>query len=689
MKKIFSGKLYLDGLSKTKFFGIISIILTAVLSCFVAIVVATNSMTYESFQIIETTDFVLPTAIILLLAPFSVYLQFSFLNKRSSSDFYHAIPFTRIQLCLSYFASVITWIAAAILVPVILCSAIYILCPFTSFEASVPFLCFFGYFGAAILLMSLMLIAMSLTGTAVSNVLVFGIITLFFRLIFFIFTIIFEQLVPICNINSMLGAFLKPEFFLPIQILFMENVFGNTASIIYAYAIAVICTVCGTFLFIRRHSESADKSAVSKAFQTVFRCAVSIPTAILAVISFADIAFYNSSIGFDDIFYIFLFLIITLIIYFLYEIITTKGISTLLKTLPQLGIVFAAAFIFWGSVAVTENYIYSFEPTAEELKSISLSLDNYSSNSYEELQTSSISITDPDALKLASNILRNSIDASRNNNFYSHQYSMHTSLKFNTQSNKGVVRNLAMSETEYDSLQSVLLESKEYQDAQLLLPNDNEILSIFVDSSIIQSSVFDPSLREDINNCVWQSFKDEYMSLSVEDKTAVKNSESQCIVGTIIVYGTLDGNTFTSNYDISDLMPKTAELLVSCCENSQDVSKVEALSDNFKNDVVDYDYYYIDAYLYDLKSSVSYNIYYDYSSDNKNNKQNIINLISALEPCYSTKPTINSPIITLLIASEENYNYENYSITFSATSEAYENILSLLGVNEEAVSLIS
>ena len=49
------------------------------------------------------------------LAPVGVLILFSFLNKRRTSDFYHAIPVTRAALFFSLLAAVLLWVIVAIL----------------------------------------------------------------------------------------------------------------------------------------------------------------------------------------------------------------------------------------------------------------------------------------------------------------------------------------------------------------------------------------------------------------------------------------------------------------------------------------------------------------------------------------------------------------------------------------------
>ena len=81
-------------------------------------------------------DFLLciPLYMLPFTAPLFFLLLFSFLHKRKESDFYHAIPYTRTCVYISFASGALAFVFAISAASALLSGLIYTLCPFTTFS---------------------------------------------------------------------------------------------------------------------------------------------------------------------------------------------------------------------------------------------------------------------------------------------------------------------------------------------------------------------------------------------------------------------------------------------------------------------------------------------------------------------------------------------------------------------------
>lgn len=136
-KSWFSFRLYQEGLRQLRLIGIMGMVILGLEAILIPVgrVVSLRQMEHyaEGGRVSkELLNFPEMHPLLVLcfcvLAPLMVLYLFHFLNKRNASDFYHAIPETRLCLFISFFAAVVTWILAIIVV--------------TSFISVAIFLCF-------------------------------------------------------------------------------------------------------------------------------------------------------------------------------------------------------------------------------------------------------------------------------------------------------------------------------------------------------------------------------------------------------------------------------------------------------------------------------------------------------------------------------------------------------------------
>ena len=161
MKKTwFDGRLYLQGLKRLRLIGLAMAILfitVAVLVPLTTWIQTANRMQYvdeyydpmydssydsmygeeDSLQEpkvkeVENRRLIIPVLVASYLSPVFILLIFSYLNRRSESDFYHAIPYTRVCVYTSFVAAAMTWVLAILIASSLAAGLFWTLCPYTT-----------------------------------------------------------------------------------------------------------------------------------------------------------------------------------------------------------------------------------------------------------------------------------------------------------------------------------------------------------------------------------------------------------------------------------------------------------------------------------------------------------------------------------------------------------------------------
>ena len=419
-KKPFSVGLYIEGLRQLRIVGILGAIL---LFCSSAIIVVGNALSmqrqtelYQDSSIVLVNLSALDVAPLLLLlfsvfAPVMTLWLFHFMNKRNSSDFVFAIPQTRMSLYCSYTASIATWLAILALsglIGVLIPAAIF--STYINISYSTLFLFTLSNFLYSIQVMAAILVAMSITGTMFSNIILSALILFAPRLLIFMLTDIWENIPFICsqpNHFSLLSNSINPisgcVLYLLNGISDTYQLFSSAAPMIYSVCLSAIYLLLAAFLFQKRKSETAGKSASSPILQSIYRITV---TMIYCVVVVAAVILSEANVTQDAATYRFEIIVAYLVavaIYFLFELLTTKSVQKMWKAAPGLLIVLVLnGVMIFGMHSIIQR-AYNFQPTAEEVTGITFlpqSTNNGNQVSYDEYIQSHYmgTITDKDLI---------------------------------------------------------------------------------------------------------------------------------------------------------------------------------------------------------------------------------------------------------------------------------------------------
>lgn len=418
-KKPFSVGLYIEGLRQLRIVGILGAIL---LFCSSAIITISNALsTQRQMELYQDSSIVLASLSALEVAPlllllFSVFAPvmtlwlFHFMNKRNSSDFLFAIPQTRMALYCSYTSSIVTWLAIlalsgliGVLIPAAIFST-YINIPYHAL-----FLLTLSCFLYSLQVMAAILVAVSISGTVFSNIILSGLILFAPRLLIFMLTDIWKN-IPFIYASSdhfsLLNDFINPisgcVLYLLNGILDTYQLFSSAAPMIYSVCLSVIYLLLAAFLFQKRKSETAGKSASSPILQSIYRITV---TMIYCIVVVAAVILSEANVMQDATcrFEIIVAYLVAVAIYFLFELLTTKSVQKMWKAAPGLLVVLVLnGVMIFGMHSIIQR-AYNFQPTAEEVTGITFlpqSTNNGNQVSYDDYVQSHYmgTITDKDLI---------------------------------------------------------------------------------------------------------------------------------------------------------------------------------------------------------------------------------------------------------------------------------------------------
>lgn len=417
----------------------------------------------------------LPFILIVFLAPLAVMFQFGFLNCRDSSDFFHSLPYKKLTLCLSYFASALSWMFLISISSVIIIAVVLSFNPFIifSFDAVLVYLLLLIVF--AFVLMSIMLIAMTITGTAAKSLLVYFCCIALPGIFLILFETAIVNYLPIVHYKTVLDSLPAAILLLPLELfqfligqeILKLNLQINLITIAIMFILFAILTVLGCLLFIKKKAEDAGKATASPLVNAIFHCIICLPTAIISAlfamgILATKLTYYTST----SIFLMTAFL--TLLIFYAYGLFTTKKPSDLLKSSSSLVIVIAFTLLFCGGFKLAKEHIYSFSPQADEVESIQL-ISN-PDDSFHQMLYSDLEYTEDDIKAKACDLLRATKDyyilypklSLAGSYVTSKSYIETATLKFNMSDGTTIYRQIHTFVTEYPQLCQSIKSSHTY-----------------------------------------------------------------------------------------------------------------------------------------------------------------------------------------------------------------------------------
>ncbi|MCL2569452.1 MAG: hypothetical protein FWE12_08535 [Oscillospiraceae bacterium] len=499
-------------------------------------------------------------------APFMTLFLFSFLNKRNSSDFYHAIPHKREVLFGSFAAATLTWVIGGIWVAAGTTLAIYSFAPegVAIINYSSVLLTTLGITVGCLLVIAATLMAMSVTGTAFSNIVVALLILFLPRTLLTSFTTIVMSLTRVIPMDSF-GIFGDYTYNIPFSFLMSFGIWGEYAqvgSIVYTGVLALIYFGFALVLFKRRGSEVAQSAALNSYLQLVVRVSLAFVVCLPAIMAFFALGQFTSG----DFIAIFGLYCVAVLVYFGYELISTRKFGNLKKALPGLIVLLVLNVAFIVGATTVSNVVLNREIPAAQVQAVRIH-ENAGWGSgwwggwrtYEEIRVGEMSIQDERLTALLLDALALNIAFNRNEVPGHLRWSSNHAVFFETTSGRTIRRNIMVTEDVDRQLAELLNNHRDYAEAFLHLPES-------------PAEVFNHQLSSEAAWEVYAALREEVRGLSLPEWRAVYGGGHGMTIsvggggfihyGELHVRGFIGNETFANRYPITSVTPRAAELFL-------------------------------------------------------------------------------------------------------------------------------
>ena len=391
--RYFSAKLYKEGLAQLALPGFITggILLAVVFLQGQSEILNAISRSATSTWTPHIVDAWIPITFYTWTAPFLfAILLFSFLNSRKKSDYYHALPTKKETLFGSFAAAIYTWLIATTVVAILLSTMFFVFAGATVGIADLGG-ALLGFISALLYTAALTMLAMTLSGTLFSNIVVGSLFLWMPLIVSALFVEGVSTLVPSIPFGEVSffglslgltpftfnGAILNWDIHWPA---------GVVPDALWTTFLALAMLAVAAFFFVRRKSEVAGDSAPSRRMQAAYRVAVALPPLMPAMI-FVPLELFNTSStvamsGAENLFALITSAVVAVILICAFELITTKTWRNLSKVPLSFGIALLVAGGFAVAVWSVAAYEASFTPRAENISWISIPSDVRSNTSH-------------------------------------------------------------------------------------------------------------------------------------------------------------------------------------------------------------------------------------------------------------------------------------------------------------------
>ncbi len=680
-KRIFDFGMFSDALRRTALIGGIITALTviSVVISFAGSILfsaSNNGIVAMGFSEINPMILVIP----FLAVPILTMNLFGFLNKRSTSDFWHSVPFTRECIFVSFYLAVFAWVVFATAISTVASVILYSLVP-NLFAIDLSSL-FFGII--SILVISLLieggfLIAMSITGTVFNNIVVALIILFMPRLLLLVLdimqtngylfgssTLFLDGKIPL----NMLFSMVVSVFFGYATAIFpytTADVFASVPAILYTLLLSAIYFAVGIICFKKRKSEAASNSTVSPTVQTAIRTLVSFVICLIPIyMIISEWHSKHTSFTTDDLFTIAVLYLVAVIAYFIYELISTKKAKNMLKAIPSIWVLAALNLVFIFCAHLGYIHSYNFTPTADTISAVKfVSGNSVYSYEYFDAAVSKISITDDNIEKLLCDAYEETREKYEKRDYRADQT---ITVGFKTQSGYKY-RTVMMSNELYSLVNNHLESTQEFKDIYDVDKLFDE--SIFVSAHIHYVGNLNNmtnELSDDQQKLIIESFKEEIRAMNLNDwRTLTKtyntlydeNGDGRFgfMIGAISGSKKIGSKAYYYDVTITNHTPKTYKLVMDIIFEKQKESNAQrealdlAKEISFTDDPTDYKTQYISVNLYN-GINMNEDEYYEIT-----NTENLKEMLSILESTVGKVPDARSRIA---VFSVENYEYMGY-----------------------------
>lgn len=387
MKRLFSFSLYLQGLKR---------ILTAggALAVTVAVLAFLNGINQHPdicFSELNPTPvykvyehhFMFTSLLMLFAAPVLNYHMFSFLNKRSSADLYHSLPYKRTTVYVSYVLALFTWIFGILLVDWGVSVFTFGAVRGFVIDSSVLWGRLWFYASSVLALSGATVFAVTLTGRALSAAYTAGILIILPLWLTLMIETMLCRFYPCLDLSHGIFKYVGSQNSIYSRIWDGEN---PLSAILLYTLMGFLWLTLGGFGYARRKSETAGRSASSSVSRGFIRGILSFLLFLGASSSFITTSNLGKSVS---------LCMSGVVVAFVYDLLVTKSVKHALKAMPRLLAAFALSGMVVGASYLAGTAMRANDAQcADEVESLTIVSPHYYFSSGVYIDTPVENLTD-------------------------------------------------------------------------------------------------------------------------------------------------------------------------------------------------------------------------------------------------------------------------------------------------------
>lgn len=568
--RFFNTRLYVEGLKRLRVLGIGLLVLVLIASVLVPTVHWILEADYDPnlnraphvLDQDESYILCIPILVFSATTPIFFLVLFSYLFKRRESDFFHSIPYTRTCVYTSFVAAALTWIVGITVISATAAGLIWAISPYAVFAVSDLVVLVLISLAASVYICGFMMLAITLCGNLTTVLLNFTLFSLLPRAIAVMLGLILSDRIFLIDVYEFFGGFFDFNWWLPAQICCYESSISDmlpTVAALSAGLGALLLALSG-YLYHKRPSQMAGNAAQGPRAQHWLRCLFTLPFA-LSLVTYILIDFPH-----PEFVIVLVLAIVILVVYFLYELITTKSFRCLLRATPWLSVVLAGCILFTGCYfAIFAGIVYP-KTDADEIESVSSVLNplyfapvDYESYEYKRFEA--CRFEDEELRELVATGLLNAQLKTRGQSPYDPKDKTYfIDLNIHLKNGRTIDRNILLSQSEFNDLSEILQYHEKTQEALYTMPPAESVDDITVSSYHGLSPLNDQQKQEFVT-----IFRREYAAASTEQKSrALKGADTyEERQGNFVLtlYGEIDGESYYSRYFITQEFPESHAFL--------------------------------------------------------------------------------------------------------------------------------
>ncbi len=576
-KHFFDPGLYLDALRQLRFIGLSGALLLCLEAVIIPIGILISNRRSESYgsAFVQSVDGMSMHPLLILtycvMAPLMMLYLFQFLNKRAASDFYHAIPNSRVSLFFSFFAAVMTWLAAAAVVSTLLSLAGFLLLgPAVAVNGFSLLILLFNSMAACLFVCGAVAVAMCVTGTLFTNVTVSLLIIFMPRLLLAVFCSTLQEMLPMISSLYFIPP-LDSQYNVVTNLLF--GAFNGNADLsftflgggIYTLSIGALYTGLASWLFYRRKSETAGKAAPNRALQTLYRLLVSMLVCLFPCVFIASAILNREALDGESLFTYAVFYLGAVLVYFLYELFTTRKWRNLLRAVPALGILLLMNAAFTGGIVAAYYSTLDIRPQAGDMEAVRFI--NRSDNDYFSIKTSTVKIRDPAMQEIVAQRLNYTLELAKDSP--QAYYDAQNDLSMTAQQvavylpGRTLYRNLLFSSRDLNDIAGILGENPTYREAYQSLP-EHPSVSVYGLNAQQAADVYAVMRREiaGLDFAVWYRYLQSGGEPSYYRDQAYRHTGVNALLNgaSVRFSGSVGARSYSTSIPLDPLLPETCAL---------------------------------------------------------------------------------------------------------------------------------